>query len=303
MAPGSIPSGEVGEIEPQTSAPEAQRCYRHSSRETYISCSQCDRPICTDCMHEAAVGFRCPECVGNRKPTNSAWQGRKVRAPSGAATVTYTLIAINAVLWLIQISQGGGLGNFGGQIASDTALFGPAVADGEYYRLVSSAFLHASIWHIGFNMFLLFALGAWEQGGVALERYIGHARFFAIYASAVLCGAAGALLLSPNAITGGASGGVFGLMGAVLVLQRQRGIGLLQSWVGMLLLLNLAFTFIGGNISIGGHLGGLVGGVIAAWLLSGFGKGSIAYGRLSALGYASVAALIVGAVVLSIAIA
>lgn len=299
----SIPSGEVAETETQTSAPEAQRCYRHSSRETYISCSQCGRPICTDCMHEAAVGFRCPECVGDHKPTNSAWQNRKVRAPSGAATVTYTLIAINVVLWLIQIGQGGGLGNFGGQIAADTALFGPAVADGEYYRLISSAFLHASVIHIGFNMFLLWLLGADQTRGIGLEPYIGHARFFAIYLASVLWGSALSLIISPDAIAGGASGGVFGLMGAVLVLERQRGIGIMQSWVGGLLLINLVITFALPGISIGGHLGGLAGGAAAAFVLSGFGKGSIAYGRLSALGYASVTALIVGAVAVSIAVA
>ncbi len=291
----------MAETEPQTGAPEAQHCYRHSSRETYISCSQCGRPICPDCMHEAAVGFRCPECVGDHRPTNRQWQGRRVVMPSGATTLTITLIVVNVIVYAAQLAVGstvlevcGGLRG-GQELVLEGGLCGVEVADGQYYRLVSSAFLHGSLIHIGFNMLILWWVGS------ELERTIGWARMLVVYVASVLWGAAGALLLTNDmALTIGASGGVFGVMGAYVVIERQRGIGLAQSAVGGLLLLNLGLTFFLPNISVGGHLGGLIGGAAAAWVLSSFGKGSISYGRLSGPIYASVAALIVGAVAVSI---
>ncbi len=249
-------------------------------------------------MRQAAVGFRCPECAGSR-PTHRAWQGRKVRAPSGRMPATMALVAISVIAFLVEVAQSG---SFGPTIAAtpliqDGAIFGPLIADGEWYRLVTGAFLHGSLLHLGFNMLLL-----WWLGG-QLERYAGTGRMLAIYFSAVLWGSAGALLLSGDVPTIGASGGVYGLMGALLVLQRQQGLAVLRSWVGMLLIINLAFTFVASNISVGGHLGGLAGGAAAAWVLSGFGRGSIAYGRLGLIGSAGVIGLLAGAVVISLAVA
>ena len=283
---------------PETSAPEVMHCYRHPNRETLLSCSNCERPICTSCMTAAAVGVRCPECAG--KPTGAAAGVRRLGARAGAGTVfaTGALVALNVVFYLAQAAQAGSLQNAdSSRLVSDGAVYGPAIADGEWWRLVTGGFLHASIIHIAFNMYLLWILGG------ALERYAGAARFLAIYFAAVLWGSVGALLLSPDSPTIGASGGVFGLMAALYLLERQRGVALLGSSVGMLLLLNLGITFVLPGISIGGHVGGILGGAAAGFVLSGYGRGHLAYGRVGAQGWAAVGALIVGAVVAGVLIA
>ena len=149
---------------------------------------------------------------------------------------------------------------------NDLALWGPAIDLGhDYWRLITAGFLHSGLLHIGFNMYILYWLGT------MLEPSLGHARFVALYFASLLAGSFGALLLSPNAVTVGASGAVFGLMGAAFVLQRARGIDPMQSGIGPVILLNLAISFIIPNISIGGHLGGLVGGVLCAFAMERLG--------------------------------
>ncbi len=223
-------------------------------------------------------------------------RSRRVRSPGGGNTGTMVIIGVCVVVFLAELAQGVSIsGISGSSLVADGALFGPAVAEGEWWRLVTSSFLHASLIHVGFNMYLLWLLGS------ALEGYAGTDRFLAVWFTAVLWGAAGALVLSPNAITVGASGGVFGLMAAIFLLERQRGMGLMQSQVGILLLLNLGITFVLPGISIGGHLGGIVGGAAAAFVLSGFGKGSIAYGQITPMIATSMAVLTAGAIAVSFA--
>ncbi len=282
-----------------TGTTEVRHCYRHRDRETLLSCSNCDRPICTSCMTTAAVGMRCPECAGGGATTLRAPRAAaRAATRSGQPVVTATLIALNVLAYIAESVQGVGVRGVGGSsLVQDGAVFGPAVADGEWWRMVTGGFLHAGIIHIGFNMYLLWLLGG------ALERYAGPGRMLAIYSSAILWGSAGALLFSPDSLTVGASGGVFGLMAAVYLLERQRGVALLGSTVGMLLLINLVITFVLPGISIGGHLGGILGGALAGFILSGFGKGHMAYGRLGAPGWVSVAGVMVGAVVLGVLVA
>jgi membrane associated rhomboid family serine protease len=235
----------------------AQTCYRHPNRETGVSCSNCGRPICPDCMTPTPVGMRCPECAQQRTRVVR----NPVGTPSGFAAfpATAVLIAINVVVYLIEITAGpGGLNNPGGQIAVDFGLYGPFVAEGEWYRLITAGFLHASIFHIGFNMLLLFFLGR------LLEPALGTPRFLALYFASLLGGSFGALLLSPDALTVGASGAVFGLFGAGFVIARNRGMTALATELGFLIVLNLAFTFGANNISVGGHLGGLAVGFLCA---------------------------------------
>ncbi len=270
-------------------------CYRHRDRETLVSCSNCERPICPSCMVQAAVGVRCPECAG--RPTGAA--RLKPRAVArGTAHVTIALIAINIVVFGLQIATDpGGVGSgLGGEVSRGGALFGPDVAAGDWWRIVSSAFLHAGVVHLGFNMVALWILGS------RFEAYIGPLRFGLIYAASVLWGAAGALLLSPNALTVGASGGVFGLMAAIFVLERQRGVTILGD-AGLFLGINLVITFALPGISIGGHLGGILGGAMAALALSGFGKRHIAARRLHAGSLAAVLAVVVIGAVGALAIA
>jgi membrane associated rhomboid family serine protease len=158
------------------------------------------------------------------------------------------------------------------------------------YVVLGGRRLIERIINIVFNMYLLWILGG------ALERYAGTARFLAIYFTALLWGSAGALVTSPDARTVGASGAVFGLMAALFILERQKGVALLGGSVGALLVINLVFTFLFPGISIGGHIGGIIGGAAAAFILSGYGRGHLAYGKVGASGWAAIAALMAGAV-------
>jgi membrane associated rhomboid family serine protease len=136
-------------------------------------------------------------------------------------------------------------------------LFGPAIADGDWYRIITGAFLHANILHLLLNMYALYVLGP------IVERSLGGVRYVIVYAAALLAGSAGALILDPNALTVGASGAIYGLMGALVVLFRNRGISLMQSGLALTLFINFVFTLSISNISIGGHVGGFVGGALA----------------------------------------
>ena len=140
---------------------------------------------------------------------------------------------------------------------------------------MTSAFIHESVLHVAFNMWVLWVLGT------VFESYVGSRRMIIVYGVSLLWGAAGALLFSPGALTIGASGAIFGVMGAMVVMFRQRGIAVMQSGLGVLIVLNLVFTLTVPGVSIGGHIGGLVGGMLAGAVLSGFGRGHIAYGRFS----------------------
>ena len=233
-------------------------CYRHPSRETGVSCANCGRPICPDCMTTTSVGMRCPEC---------SKQGTKVMRMRDMATVprvTYALIAINVAVFL---SEGSFTlsGQPSGKIYEEGALFGSirgiptlGVAHGQWWRIVSSGFMHENLIHIGFNMYVLYILGQ------MLEPALGRLRFATIYAVSLLTGSFGALLVTPHSPTVGASGAIFGLMGAAAVEMRARQIPVMQSGVGGLILLNLVISFTLPGISWGGHIGGLIGGALAA---------------------------------------
>jgi membrane associated rhomboid family serine protease len=180
-----------------------------------------------------------------------------------SAPATFVLIALNVAVYLAEVASGSG-GFYeihGSSLVFDYGLFGPLVGEGEWYRIVTSAFLHEGLWHIGGNMILLFFLGR------ILEPGVGTPRFVAIYAVSLLAGSFGALLLSPDALSYGASGAVFGVLGATFVVARGRGVDALASSVGILILLNLAISFGVPGISIGAHLGGLVAGVLCALLI------------------------------------
>jgi membrane associated rhomboid family serine protease len=200
-------------------------------------------------MTPTSVGMRCPECARERTKVHN------MRTMSTEPSVTVGLIIVNAVVFLGSGSFG--LGNGGGNRLFDNfALFGPAIdTNNEYWRLITSGFLHAGFFHILFNMYLLWMLGQ------MLEPVLGARRFAALYFTALLWGSFGALLLKPDALTVGASGAVFGLMGAAAVELRSRGINPFQTNIGTLILLNLGLSFLfSGSISVGGHIGGLIGG-------------------------------------------
>ncbi len=248
-------------------------------------------------MRTAAVGIRCPDCAGGA-PSRPA-KGRRGRlnlAPAaGGAPLTVAIIAVCVLVTIVELAQGLGLNGGGNsQIAVDLGLFGPFVADGQWYRIITAAFVHAGLIHLIFNMIVL-----WWLGG-ALERYAGSTRLGMVFLSSVVWGSAGALLMAPDALTVGASGGIYGLMAALLVLERQQGMALLGSGLGVFLLLNLGLTFVIPGISIGGHLGGIVGGFLAAIVLSGYGRGHMAYGRWSPAVIGGLVAVIAGGFALAV---
>jgi membrane associated rhomboid family serine protease len=222
-------------------------CYRHPSRETGVSCSNCGKPICPDCMTATPVGMRCPDCSKQRTQTKT------LQSMHVEPIATYVLIAINVAVYFGAQSSV--------QAQNDLFLFGPAVADGDYWRLITSGFLHVQIVHILLNMLSLFWLGR------LVEPALGHARYAGIYLASLLSGSLGVMILDPNSATLGASGAIYGLLGAAIVMARNRGIGLVQSGLLPILAINFVITLSVPNISLGGHLGGLVGGLVSTFVV------------------------------------
>jgi membrane associated rhomboid family serine protease len=267
-------------------ADEPLRCYRHPDRETYVRCSECDRPICPDCMTMAPVGIRCPDHSGKARGVQRV---RRAAYEGTGAYVTRAIIGLNVGVFALQLATGAPLNGAGGRIWEEMVLRGPWVAQGEWWRLLTSAFLHYGPFHLLLNMYALWFLGS------ALEEAMGRGRYILLYLVSGLAGSAGALLFAPQAATAGASGAVFGLLGAALVLERQRTNVFGGSVVGILVL-NLAFTFFVPGISIGGHLGGLAGGALSVLALSRFGRVHAFYGRPGVVGTVSLLAVAVIAV-------
>ncbi|MBA2614983.1 MAG: rhomboid family intramembrane serine protease [Actinobacteria bacterium] len=278
-----------------TEQTQAMTCYRHPGTETAVSCSNCGRPICTDCMVFASVGIKCPECSG--QPMGAKKVTRRARRVAGDATgglATKALIALNLGVFLLQISQGD-LRGIDSTVFEKGALRGLEVAEGEWWRLVTAGFLHIGPIHILFNLLMLYWFGT------PLETLLGRGRFLAVYGIAILAGSTGALLLTGAFdVTVGASAGVFGILGAGLVLER-RGINVFGGAALAVVVFNIALSFLLNNISIGGHVGGLVGGALAITALSQFGRAHAAYARITAVSIASLVAIAVATVVIAYA--
>jgi membrane associated rhomboid family serine protease len=250
--PGTTPSAGV------------PTCFRHPGRETYVSCVRCGRPACPDCLRSAAVGQQCVDCVraGNRgtRPVSAVFGGRAV----SGAVVTWALVAINVVLYLIELARpslGYDLGMIGlGRFTNGGPLQG--VAEGQWYRLITSAFLPPPGGGLGpldiiFNMWALILVGP------SLERLLGHARFLTVYLVSALGGSVALLVLAPFELALGASGAIFGLFGAWFVVARR--LRLDSRWIVTLVVLNLAIGFVVPNIAWQAHLGGLLaGGLLTA---------------------------------------
>jgi membrane associated rhomboid family serine protease len=271
-------------------------CYRHPNRETGLSCSECGRPICTECMTVAPVGLRCPDHSG--KPQGVARVRSRVRRTGWAGTgalVTKALVAINVLVFLAEIGTGSGAtgAGSGGSVVDRFALDGPDVANGGWWRLITAGFLHANVLHIGLNMLILWLVGS------PLEEMLGRGRYLLLYFVSLLAGSAGALLQAPLVTTVGASGAIFGLFGALLVLEYFATGQIVGGQAFGLIVINLIFSFAFSNISWGGHIGGLVGGILATLVLARFGRGHAAYGRLGLLGVAGM--VLIGAASVAVA--
>ncbi|MGW2224175.1 rhomboid family intramembrane serine protease [Streptomyces formicae] len=245
-------------------------CYRHPDRETGISCTRCERPICPECMISASVGFQCPECVREGSGTGHAPTANQPRTVAGGAVtadprlLTKALVGINLALFVVQLSVGD---SFTDRFDLIGRAFVPelgsveGVAEGQWYRLVTAMFLHSSYMHIAFNM-----LSLWWIGG-PLEAAFGRARYLALYGASGIAGSALTYLIAePNQPSLGASGAIFGLFGATAVLMRRLNYDMRP--VIALLVINLIITFGPGfNIAWQAHVGGLVGGVVVGYAM------------------------------------
>ena len=242
-------------------------------------------------MTAAPVGQRCPEHSGKPQGTKRIAAGARRGLFEGTgALATKALIAVNLFVYLITVVQGsGGLNWPAGSLFLKWLLYGPAVANGDWWRLVTSAFLHANLIHIGFNMYFLWFAGS------AVEQALGRGRFLMVYFVSALAGSAGALLWTPDAPTVGASGAIFGILGAALVLESQRNYVLGGQALG-LIVINLVLTVAIPNISVGGHLGGLAGGALSMFALSRFGRTHAIYGRPGLIGVLGLVAVGVASV-------
>ena len=269
-------------------------CYRHPQNETAVTCSNCGRPICTECMVFAPVGIKCPECAGT--PTGAKKAAQKVSSVGSAAPfgVTEVLVGVMVLVFIGQLAvSGGNIGSPEDTLFQKGALAGFKLEQGEWYRLVTNAFLHGNLLHIFFNALMLWWLGR------PLEHLIGHLRFAAIVIVSILAGSAGALvLMGPSDAAIGASGAVFGILGAGIVLEQQ-GINVFGGSALVIAALNLGLGFVLGNVSIGGHIGGLIGGALCITVLGAFGKGHAVYGRFNAAAAAGLAAVAVGSVLIA----
>ncbi|HVC84515.1 MAG TPA: rhomboid family intramembrane serine protease [Solirubrobacteraceae bacterium] len=265
-------------------------CYRHPGRETGVSCSNCGKPICPDCMTVTSVGMRCPEC--GRQTTKV----RTIRSTANRGyEVTKVLIAINVIVFL---AEGSGAYTLTGSTGSSWLLnhgflFAPLIRySHDYWRLLTSGFLHLDILHVASNMYVLYWVGR------LLEPAIGRSRFVAIYFTGLLAGSLGVFIVSPLSQTAGASGAIFGLMGAAFTEAHRRGVDQVRNQLVILIVVNLVITLSVPGISIGAHIGGLVGGGLATL---GFQQGDRL--RSPVVGYGVCLALAVVAVVGAIVLA
>jgi membrane associated rhomboid family serine protease len=256
---------------PSGSSARTLTCYRHPNREAGRRCTRCGKPACAECLVQASVGSHCIDCARLARPDTKTraryWNARQ------ATLVTYALILTNLLVFVYLVFE------TPKSVMGDTNAMGyvrlglsrdllrndffPGIPDGlpgQWYRLVSSGFLHYGIFHLAFNMYALYMLGQ------TLEPMLGRLRFAMVYFACLLGGSAGALLLQPHGLHGGASGAVFGLFGLIMVGYIQRGINPLTTALGGVLIINVLLSFRPG-ISFGGHVGGAVAGAICGLVM------------------------------------
>ena len=258
----------------QLPSPPAQTievCYRHPNVQTRVHCTRCGRPICPDCMIPAPVGFQCPECVDDARREFRQGPRRPFR---GGLSPTKVLLVAIAVPFLIEVILGGPQTLFNGppsQVLFDMgAMFPPAVATGQFWRLFTSMFLHANLLHLAFNAYALWLFGR------SVEQEFGRANMVAIYFVTGFLASAASYAFGPiDALAVGASGAIFGIFGAFVAYNyRRRHLALASANLrsaAMLMLLNAVLAIANGRIDWRAHLGGIVAGFLAGYVAEGFG--------------------------------
>lgn len=240
--------------------PPQPRCVRHPDRPTALSCTRCGRPACPDCLRAASVGHQCVDCIAadqRHTPQARTIAGAAVRTRMQTPLLTYVLIAVNVAIFAVTAVQSRNVmdNHIASPLFLDWVLWGPAVAAGEFSRIVTSGFLHIGLMHLAVNMFALYVIGR------DTEMVLGRARYFAVYVIALLGGSASVLLLDPLVPTAGASGAIFGLLGAqaVILLRLKRS----PTPVLAVIAINVIISITIPGISLWGHMGGLVAGAAA----------------------------------------
>ncbi|MCX3063786.1 rhomboid family intramembrane serine protease [Streptomyces beihaiensis] len=263
------PQGPHDPHDPRDGRRATPVCYRHPGRQTGIRCTRCERPICPECMVSASVGFQCPDCVRSGSGTGHAPGANRPRTVAGGTVtadprlVTKVIVGLCVAAYVVQKVVGD-------QFTERFEMLGLAwvpdlgslqgVAEGQWYRLLTAMFLHASVMHIGFNM-----LSLWWIGG-PLEAALGRARYIALYFVSGLAGSAlSYLLAAQNQPSLGASGAIFGLFGATAILMRRLNYDMRP--VIALLVINLIFTFTWAGIAWQAHVGGLAGGLVVGYAM------------------------------------
>ncbi|MGO8685410.1 MAG: rhomboid family intramembrane serine protease [Thermoleophilia bacterium] len=264
----------------------ARTCYRHPDRETGVSCANCGRPICPECMIPAAVGSWCPDCVAEqnraqerarivtRSQTRARWQASSGALGVGDVVVTRALIIVNVIMFVIEVLVDRSLplwNEFSGRTLERLGALIPVdvFTHHQYWRLFSAMFLHASLIHIGLNMWFLAVIGPY------LERALGRSKYVALYLVGGFAGNVLVLVLAPSYVaTIGASTAIFAVFAAT-ILARYRSHGRHDPFLRQLafwLVINLVFTFSAAGISWQGHVGGLLGGIVTLELFNRFGS-------------------------------
>lgn len=264
--------GSMQEDQPGSPAPIVEVCYRHPREETRVHCTRCGRPICPACMIPAPVGHQCPECVGRARREFRQGPGRRVRATGGMSATRLLLVAILS-MFIVEVFTGGA-----GALTQPSerslfdlgALFPPAVAAGQYWRLLSAMFLHAGLLHIAFNAYALWLFGA------LVEDTFGRARLLLIFFVSGFLASVASYAFGPIlAVAVGASGAIFGVFGAFVAYNyRRRHLALAAAnlrWAFTLILLNAFLAFSFRTIDWRAHVGGLVAGLVAGLLAEGIG--------------------------------
>ncbi|HEY9307335.1 MAG TPA: rhomboid family intramembrane serine protease [Microbacterium sp.] len=246
-------------------------CYRHPDRQSFVLCQRCMRTICPECQTPAAVGVICPECLRDQQKSQSPAQRkaerrwsrpRAVSASSGQPIVTYTIIALTAFVYLLTLIPGG----FGDSVQQTLLYWAPLMYPDvtgrfEPWRLLTGALVHAGIWHVGLNMLALWMIGR------SLEPLLGRWRFLTLYVLSAIGGSVAVTLLSFTTPVVGASGAIFGLFGALLVIGRHIGANI--AGIALVLGINLVIGFIPGfNVSWQAHVGGLLVGLLVAFIFT-----------------------------------
>jgi membrane associated rhomboid family serine protease len=247
-------------------------CYRHPDRQSFVLCQRCMRTICPECQTQAAVGVICPECLKDQKKNRTPAQkkadrrwngGRSILAPAtGRPVVTYAIIALTAFVWLLTLIPGIGDSIKGALLFNAVYLY-PDLNGGvfEPWRVLTAALVHSGIWHIGFNMLSLWIIGR------TLEPMLGRWRFLTLYVLSAVGGSVAVACIEPLQSVLGASGAVFGLFGALIIIGRHMGANV----TGILVIigLNLVIGFVPGfNIAWQAHIGGAVVGLLVALILT-----------------------------------